>query len=94
MLREISKGILSFSAAVVGAGIISMSANAANQSKFDLTKHKLIHRTEIRIQKLENYKTCLKRTDNFKDIDRCKAKYIYHHHKKTAKTIKSKTITK
>lgn len=88
MFREFSKSILSFSVAAISAGIISMSANAANQSKFDLTKSKLIHRTEVRIQKLENYKACLKGTANFKGISRCKAKYIYRYHKKTAKAAK------
>ncbi len=91
MSTRLSKRIAELSVAVVTAGLLSLSANATApqaNNRFQVRKQRIIHRTEIKIQKTENYlkrlegyKGCVEKSNGFKELNECKVKFgFYHHH--------------
>ncbi len=88
---RLGKRIGELSLAVITAGLLSLSASAAApqaNSKFQVRKQRIVHRTEIKIQKTENYlkrlegyKACVEKSNNYKELNECKVKFgFYHHH--------------
>jgi len=94
MSISLNKRIAELSVVAVMASLLSLPASAtASQanSKFQVRKQRIIHRTEIKIQKTENYlkrleryRDCVEKSNNYKELKECKVKfgfYRHHHHK-------------
>ncbi|AEA33887.1 hypothetical protein [Hippea maritima] len=107
MGAKLTKRIGGFSVAILTAGLLSLSANAAstttasaqvNHNKFQVVKQKILHRTDIKIKrtethlkKLEGYKVCVEKANNFKELNECKIKFgFYQHHHNHKKPNKPK----
>ena len=89
MSARLSKRMAELSVAVVTAGLLSLSASATPvqvNDKFQVKKQRTlkvidvkIQRTESHLKKLEGYKACVKKSNNFKELNECKVKFGFYH---------------
>ncbi len=90
MSATLSKRTAELSVAVVTAGLLSLSASAAPaqvNGRFQVKKQRTlkvidvkIQRTESHLKKLQGYKACVEKSNNFKELNECKVKFSFYHH--------------
>ncbi|AEA34122.1 hypothetical protein [Hippea maritima] len=99
MYLKAKEAIAGFSIFFLTVVVLSFPANAAstnsNSKRFQTYKERVLKKTDLKIEKtekylkrLEGYKTCVEKSNDFQELKACKIKYGFYRYRKHKPTNK------